>query len=71
VWQLLPLSSKQAELLKNETPPFIKTTGPDRITTKEYENIQVLDPDPQLFEIPQDYKIVDKKQFIPPSFSHP
>jgi hypothetical protein len=47
-------------------PVFVKATGPDRTTTREYRNIHVADPDPQVFEIPRDYRIVDKSQFTPP-----
>jgi hypothetical protein len=51
-------------------PVVMKTIGPDRTATKEYRNIRVTDPDPQVFEIPKDYRIVDKSQFSPPLFSH-
>src|SRR5262249_22730227 len=50
-----------------QLPVFVKTTGTDRTTTREYRNIQVMDPDPQVFEIPKEYRIVDKSQFTPPS----
>lgn len=49
-----------------QLPVFVKTTGADRTTTREYRNIQVADPDPQVFEIPKEYRIVDKSQFTPP-----
>jgi hypothetical protein len=51
-------------------PVFVKATGSDRTTTREYRNIQVTDPDPQVFAIPKDYRIVDKSQFTPPLISH-
>src|SRR5262249_24424843 len=49
-----------------QLPVFVKTTGADRTTTREYRNIQIADPDPQVFAIPKEYRIVDKSQFTPP-----
>lgn len=54
-----------------QAPVLIKTIGSDRTTIKEYKNIQIIDPDPQLFEIPKDYRIVDKNQLIPPKLARP
>jgi hypothetical protein len=48
-----------------QLPVLVKTTGTDRTTTREYRNIQITDPDPQVFEIPKGYRIVDKSQFTP------
>jgi len=41
-----------------ELPVFSRTTAADRTTTKELRNIQVGDPDPAVFAIPKDYKVI-------------
>lgn len=42
---------------------LLKMTSPTgRTTTRQYQNIQQVEPDPSLFTIPQGYTIVIKSQ---------